>query len=84
VEVYAYAPNMSAWRRQQQYMILFVTSGGFQAALTILAYLTEDVANSPAVRYPVSFVFANYYHSYYYYYHHHYGKKKSHEGPEVE
>jgi len=57
-------------------MILFVTSGGLQAELTILAYLTEDVANSPAVRDPVSlFVYANYYYRSYYYYHHHYGKK---------
>ena len=40
---------MSAWRGQEQH-ILFVTSGGFQAELTTLAYLKEDVADSPAVR----------------------------------
>ena len=31
-------------------MIIFVTSGGFQAELTILAYLKEDAANGPAGR----------------------------------
>jgi hypothetical protein len=73
VEIYAYTPYMSAWRGQeQQHIILFVTSGGFQAELTILTYLKEDVANSPAVRNPVSLYLQNYYyHSYYYhnYYH---------------
>jgi len=89
---------MSAWRGQEQHIILFVTSGGLQADLTILAYLTEDGANSPAVRNPVSLYLQNYYYrSYYYYYyyyycylhhhhhhHHYYCKKKDHEGPEVE
>jgi hypothetical protein len=48
---------MSAWRGREQH-ILFVTSGGIQAELTILAYLKEDAANGPAVRDPVSYVFA--------------------------
>ena len=68
-----------------KYMILFVTSGDFQAVLAILTYLKEDVTDSPAVWYPVLLsVYANYcyrsYYYYYYYHHHHYGKKKS-RGP---
>jgi len=50
VEVYIYAPCMSAWRGQEQHVIIFVTSGGFQAELTILTYLKEDAANGPAGR----------------------------------
>jgi hypothetical protein len=82
VEVYVYAPCMSAWRGQEQHMILFVTSRGFQAELTILAYLKEDAANGPAGRDPVSLYLQNYYYrSYYYYYNYYYYYKKGHEGP---